>query len=477
MNAKFLKAILWIVSIVSLVPVMVISIYSRPCVDDFGYSLRTYNVVKNNPWDICGLIQAALETNSVFYNSWQGLYSSTLLMSLQPGIWGPNAYMLSVFIIVCVLYIALCFFILTFRHFTEMRKSSCYLVAFVFTCFVLQYIPSPVEGLYWFNGACNYMLFLSFTIINVAFIYKAFRYDGKIKYIVYASLLSFWMSGGNHVTSFLNILIILFGFLLWGCNTKAKVFLCPLTTALLGFYIMYTAPGTAIRQNAIGENASIISTMWESIRYSISLFGKWATLRWGLMLLTTASFSWLYLKKHPDKLLHPILVGGSMFIAFWGILCVPYYPMCCFGAGRVHNIFFITFNVFTLVFTIYTVLYIKHLYFKHIKQKKYIVKYNFAKYCYLLSVILILSFLLSKETTAYKAVNEMNDGIAQSFSREFDKRLYIMSSSTKNRNAGIIKFTPLPQSELLKFDDITANKDDWRNRQWAEYFGVYAIVP
>ena len=151
--------------------------------------------------------------------------------------------------------------------------------------------------------------------------------------------------------------------------------------------------------------------------------------------------------------------------------------MCCFGAGRVHNIFFITFNVFTLVFTIYTVLYIKHLYFKHIKQKKYIVKYNFAKYCYLLSVILILSFLLSKETTAYKAVNEMNDGIAQSFSREFDKRLYIMGSSTKNRNAGIIKFTPLPQSELLKFDDITANKDDWRNRQWAEYFGVYAIVP
>ena len=70
---------------------MWISLYNCPSADDFNYSVRTYTAWKESH-SIGQLLGAALDTSVHFWKTWQGLYSSAFLLSLQPAIFSGEAY-------------------------------------------------------------------------------------------------------------------------------------------------------------------------------------------------------------------------------------------------------------------------------------------------------------------------------------------------------------------------------------------------
>ena len=74
--------------LVLLVPVFVVAVFARPAADDYIYARATHAVVQQYGADWPRLLQAALEADAYFYNSWQGLYVSGFLLALQPGILG-----------------------------------------------------------------------------------------------------------------------------------------------------------------------------------------------------------------------------------------------------------------------------------------------------------------------------------------------------------------------------------------------------
>lgn len=470
MNKTF-RIFIPFLTFISLLPIFYISYYSRPCVDDFDYSWRTHYVLVDNKWDIVGLIQKMIETDIQFYNHWQGLYSSTILMSLQPGIFFTKAYMLCTFFIIGVLFSALSYFFISFRRYMQLNKTACYILAGVFTCFFCQMMPAPVEGLYWFNGACNYIPFLSCVIINVAFLHR-YNDTGKNKYIILSCVNSFIISGANHVTSFLNIMI-LFVWMIFFHRNKKDIIKCllPLIVALIGFVIMYTAPGTAIRQDSIGSHADVNACIRESFIYSFRLFGNWMSFSWWCLIALVSFYTYSYVSLEEKKIINPLLLILVLFGMFCGILCVPFYPMWSFGAGRIHNVFFIVFIMFSASLAMNIVIYIKQKYNLSLIDKKFS---NII--CALITTIFICSFTFNSNSTALKAIKECQDGTAQSFAQDFDDRIEMIEQAKRNNNKQLLLLKPLTQSELLRFDDITSDTCDWRNKSFSKYYGVVVAI-
>lgn len=467
---KYLKETIACFSFLSILPILYVSIYSRPCVDDFDYSWRTYASLIDNPMDILSLIKAAIDTDIVFYNSWQGLYSSTLIMSLQPGIFSKDAYMLTTFFIMGAIFLSLSFVFITFRHYASFKKSTCCVIAFVVTCFLCQMMPSPVEGLYWFNGACNYIPFLGLVLVDVSLLYRAFNKNSKTL-ICYSSLVSFIISGANHVTSFINILILFMGIVLFIQKKQVWIFVIPFLFAVCGFALMYFAPGTTIRQSTFDGHADVITTMSESVVYSIELFGQWTTLSWGLFIIIVSMTACAFIDLKDLKIVNPFIVLIVLYGLFCAMLCVPFYPMWSFGAGRIHNIYFIAFNLFSMLFVITLMLYIKQ------KKKVEIINIERIKYlCFFATTIFIASFMLNPRSTSRKAINELRKGIAQAYANDFDQRLVTIEEAKKLNSKDTLVFKPLTKSELLRFDDITADVTDWRNKSFSRFYGMPAMV-
>ena len=211
------EIIIMCICVIIILPLFIISIYNRPSADDYDYSFLTHQVIQNKG-NIFELIKAAWNTNINFYNSWQGLYSSAFILSLQPGIFGTNYYAYTTLIVSSIAYLCLLISIhILNKHF--MQKSFLFSItaSTVALTIIMLFLPSPTEGLYWYNGSMNYMPFIFLNILNISLVFEmvtTLNVRKKNILLFVTIFLSFIISGGNHVTSFENILLLLTGIVL-----------------------------------------------------------------------------------------------------------------------------------------------------------------------------------------------------------------------------------------------------------------------
>ena len=95
--------------VLSLLPILWVSQYVYPQADDFGFGLRTH-LAWMDTHSFVQVLKAAIDTAVFYWGDWQGTYTSSFLMSLQPGIFGENRYHLVPGII--LLLLTLCMFYL-----------------------------------------------------------------------------------------------------------------------------------------------------------------------------------------------------------------------------------------------------------------------------------------------------------------------------------------------------------------------------
>ncbi len=164
------EIILAIITILLIVPIFIVGFYNHPSADDFNYSINTHKAILNgeNPIEIIG---KAAKTSYHFYFTWQGLYASTFVLALQPAIWGEQFYALTTFIIVGILFAGI--FILTktvFKYIFKSERKRYWLISLFILFFMIEKIPSPVQGLYWFNGCMNYLRIFRSAFNGIGFI-------------------------------------------------------------------------------------------------------------------------------------------------------------------------------------------------------------------------------------------------------------------------------------------------------------------
>ena len=96
------QILLWgvlILPVVSMIPLLMLSLYNHPSADDFAYAAETHMVWKSTR-NIFYVIRQAAATSVKYWNRWQGRYTSAFLLALEPGIFGEQYYRITGFLTV-----------------------------------------------------------------------------------------------------------------------------------------------------------------------------------------------------------------------------------------------------------------------------------------------------------------------------------------------------------------------------------------
>lgn len=120
-------------------------------------------------------------------------------------------------------------------------------------------------------------------------------------------------------------------------HQKEKILLCPLVSALMGYFIMIIAPGTAVRQSRFYK-PSIMETVKAAFTESFKEIFGWLDAQWGiamlLVLMLAFSIPHICMKPSGKRFGCFYLQAGSYFVVYsvfptmaWAILARDVLPI------------------------------------------------------------------------------------------------------------------------------------------------------
>jgi len=340
------------------------------------------------------------------------------------------------------------------------------------TFYLIQCMQSPTEGLFWFNGAVNYTFFWCFVLVNIALLLHCFNKENvRMPVVLMPSVVSFIITGGNHVSAFLNIMICLF-FAVYGFVKKHKkstvASVAAFLVAVVCFYIVMTAPGTAIRQAELNKQG-VVYTMAYSVWRLCIISGEYITLSFICFVLLITPILWKLSKKMPKTEIIHIFYALIMFlICECGIICVPYYAMGKIGDPRVQNIIFFTWMIgFVAIYALVLAYFGQMTQWQLVPKAISVFSNNIAP---ILGVVLICYiFVMGNHTqlgTGAKATKELMLGTPQQLVEQYKDREELASQ-------GITEFKPLTARDTMVFmADLNPSADHWENYAFARYYGI-----
>lgn len=267
---KRILVILSIVFIVSLIPLLMVSFYSFPNADDFGFGNFTHKAFVSGGF--LAVLKMAIYNVIDFYRNWQGTYSAIFMFSLQPGIFGERFYFISHIFLICS-FIGANFYFLNKVFSKMLDKYIKYIIILLVLLVQIQFVYDGVSSFYWYNGSIYYTFFYSLELILFAFLIS----DKPKWYLIFP--LTIFIAGGNYVTA-LNLSIILFIFVVLKFYFKNKdkyLYLINFLLMLIFFTVSIKAPGNNVRAlyyNEVSLNAikAIYYSFVQAFRYSFKIF-------------------------------------------------------------------------------------------------------------------------------------------------------------------------------------------------------------
>ena len=342
---RFLAAVLLL-----LLPAFVIALYARPSADDYVYAARTHAVVQQYGFDLPRLLQAAWETTVYYFNHWQGLYVSGFVLALQPGIFGNQWYGLTLFCVLLPMF--LCLYAsarLVVRRLEPAQKLLPLAAATLLLFAFVQGMPSPVEGLYWFNGAMNYQPYFALAVLNAALAFslaapgKGARWR-RVGLAAAGVLIGVIIGGGHQVVGELNVLVLLLAVVL--CARHRNFWNVPaFLAAVAGLLVNVMAPGTQVRADGFGQ-AGFLEAVAKSFVLAALEWVRWldVPLVCLLLLLALPARRLAQSRMVPDRMFRrPWLGLAGTFLLMWAMIFLPSYTMGGIGAGRLLNVVWMTF--------------------------------------------------------------------------------------------------------------------------------------
>lgn len=485
-SKKVTLGLLLFIGIVSILPVFVLGIYNHPSVDDFFYSYRVRDAILSGA-SVGTVIKEAFYTSVQFMDEWQGLYSSAFLLALQPAVWGEGYYWITTVILVGMMALGVgMLFHALLKWVLRVETKWSYLLSFIFMVFLIQTLPSPVEGLYWYNGAANYLFFWGVLMCQCAMMIRYF-YGEKLGIfsVLLAACLSFSVSGGNHVTAFAGILLNILWMILAIMKKRKIGVILPLLSGIVGFVINITAKGTSVRMDTEGQHASLVKTIAYSGFQTIACSQKFVSLSLIALLFLMTPILLMLLEKMPDqnffkkKNLLILLLVDFMLIS--AMFCAPYYIFRTFGAGRLEDTVYASYIMLLILTYTYTLGVLRstalgatlHQYRSKVAESEKNV--YVLRFCLLIAMayIAMAGKCSNNYSTGVAATQEILIGEAKAYDYQYEQRIQLYENPTV-KAVEVEPFTVKP--ELLFFDDLREDANSWINGSMAKYYHKDSIA-
>ena len=469
------RLILFIV--VLLLPAIILAFYARPSADDYVYAARTHAVVQQYGADWLRLLAAAWDTTVYFFQNWQGLYVSGFVLALQPAIFGNQWYGLTFLCVLVPLFLCLygCTWLLVRRLEPAQKRLPLALTVLLVFAFV-EGMPSPVEGLYWFNGAMNYLPYFSLAVLNAGLAValcepKRISAGHRVLFAAAGFLIGWIIGGGHQVVGELNILILLF--LVALCLRRKNFWLVPALVASIGGLIVnVTAPGTRVRADGFAQ-AGVVEAIVKSFVLAAMQWIRWldVPLLCLLVLLALPLYHMAASTQVPDRLFrHPWLGLAGTFVLMWAMIFLPSYTMGGIGAGRLLNVVWMTFILGLTVSEFLFFGWFARIRMIPLHRTEQFVQRHSRYLPRIAAMLLVCMACIGSHTvkegqdnyfaTSLEAAYELASGEASAFAKALDAR----EASLSDPDRPDVEITPLGEEErpwLLFYTDVSVGPDLW----------------
>ena len=477
-SPRFWARALWVLLLLSLIPVLWISLYNHSCADDYAYGWLAHRawVEEGSLWAV---LKGALWQVADTYRTWQGTYAAVLLFALHPGIFGESFYCLNTFLLAgALLFSTLYLFRVLVGRLLRQKDLALLLSAAVL---LLQFhlLPYPVEGLYWWYGSSFYVIFHALMLFQCGLMTTLLLEDRRSRgRAALCCLLGVACAGGNYVSALLTMEMTLLFLVLAFVTRRGRAKLSLITVlTLAGFLINVSAPGNAVRQAAYQQVPAL-----QAILLSYRDAGVCA-LRWSrqplllLLLLFLAPFLWRLLREKLPRGLGLLPAAGLLallFSAFASSFTPTEFAMGSMGAGRVQNIRFFLWVLLCPCWESVLLAAARRLLPARAERPERPVA----------ALLLAVSLCACLVPAAYVLTGDWNrmtglsasaallSGSAREYDREAKARIELLLSS--EGSAALPSFSRKPY--LLFFDDIQPDPNDFRNSTMAAYYGLDQIT-
>lgn len=477
MSIKY-RTLFWILTAVlalSLLPLLVIAGYNAPSADDYSYGLVTHAKFMETGSILQTAAEAARQAKNI-YQIWQGTFSATFLMMLQPAVFGEEYYFLGTVVLLGTFTTGI--FLLSVSLFSGIfgqKKSVSGIIAAAVSLLCIQTLPSAVQGFFWYNGAVYYTFFYSVSLFAAALCIRAVKGSahrgGRCAALC---VLAFILGGGNYVTALSCTIIIVstIALLLLLKNKNVRYLILPAVVLLVSFAISVAAPGNAVRQSEAEHVPDVIGAILASFGFGAKYCVKWFRLPLvGVLLFLTPIF-WKTARSGAFRFRYPLALSAFSFCLLSAMFCPTAYALGIEGDLRLLNIIYYAYILLVILNCFYWAGWLSAV-CGRTSEAGHDMPLGTAAAAVLACLICCGIFMVNSGYTSLAALGSLSSGEAREY-RDCNRRRCEILHDTDILFA---ELEPLPcQPYVLYFDDITEDADDWRNQGMRKFYGKISVA-
>lgn len=473
---------------ISLLPLLIVGRYNVLMADDYAIGKVCHKLWMENG-SIISMLQYAFKYTINLYCTWRGSFTVNFFDTLNPGFLGENLACITPFIMLSSVLFSMYFFIKAIlSQFYIYTKREVLLIFSIVSFLIIQTMPSPVEGLYWFAGAMSYTMLHYMMLLFFCLLIYTGNIQPKWKQNIlglFVTVYAFLVGGSQYITALICVLgyivFVLLNFrrLNWWKITSGLSLLC-------GFLLNLFAPGNAVRQqesNGMGAVGAIFRSFYEAAGYAKT----WITpiLIVGILFLLPVIWK---LAESPQKeytYKHPLIMLLGSYCFFAAAFTPSLYGVGNVDAGRIQNLIQSIFYIIVLIDVFYLIGWIQYKIqhsdkdiYKDIGTIKNILGKYKTVYQWTAFGLMILVFVGTGDKNTFSSMSALRSmviGEAQTYYAEAQERLEIYRDES-NPVAAVEAFSVKPK--VLYFTDIVPEDDInyWINENVAEYYGKEKVV-
>lgn len=475
--------------IISLLPLLVLSFYNHPAMDDFNYGILTRHALLENKGlaVIPAVLKAAVQRAVNLWHSWQGTYTFAIVAALRPSIITERITFIQTFILIglftgCILY----FCRVMLHRLLGLSKAAATVAACVVVTLCIQYVPIGVEAFYWWNGSVGYTGFFSVMLAFFGLLADSLRREKiSAKRMIGLILLAVLLGGGMYPIALLTAVMLFFFAVdvLAGkkYGKKMKIQAAALFLVYIpAFALSLAAPGNARRQ-ALFQHRTPFEAIYKSYTKSLEYMYTEA-MNVVIVLVIFALFLYMLWKLGNTKFSFrcPLLftfVTYSMVVVMWvpGIYAVRYI-----SGGRYYDILYYGVILFWAANAVYYAGWLRRQCEKCGSEVLGLLKKAVPAMlaaagigCAVLGIWKIDIVTDLEEITTATALKSLVYGEAQVYDREIREREALYNDPDVKR---VVVDEVTYRPELLYYGTLTTDPEDGRNLAMCEYYDKEYMV-
>ena len=473
---------LWVCFGISLLPILALSFFNHPVMDDFNYGILTHRAFMENKGLGCviPILQAAVQRSVNLWHSWQGTFSFAVIGALRPSIFTEKLTFTHTFILLGLFISGFVYFSKIILHrILGLSKHVAMIIAILVMTLCIQYVPVGLEAFYWWIGSIGYTGMFGVMLVLFAMLFLC-KYEKHIttKRMAATTAMAFLLSGGMYpillltaVLLVLNLLDILIG---KQYNKTMKIQTTVMNVIFFaGFILNVAAPGNTRRQSNFDPRTPV-EAIYKSYTKSLEYLFECTNVVIALVMIGLFVYMLYKLKDTNFSFRCPFmftLVSYSMVVVMW----VPaIYAVRFISGGRYYNILYYGVIMFYTANVIYYAGWLRRKYEacegqiqKLIRDLAPLLLGVLAIFCVVLGFLKINIVRDLEEITSATALKSMVYGEAQVYHKEIKKR-EAMYNDPNLREVEVEEVTYRP--ELLYFGTLTPDPDESRNQAMCDYY-------